>query len=38
MILGDVWEELVYVEGLVKLRDIRNIDDFAFKNKNLKGC
>ena len=27
MNLGYIWEEIVFLEGLVKLREIRNIED-----------
>ena len=28
MNFGYIWEEIVFLEGLVKLREIRNIEDF----------
>ena len=28
MVLGDVWEEIVFLKGLVKFGEIRNIKDF----------
>ena len=27
MIFGYIWEEIVFLEGLVKLREMRNIED-----------
>ena len=27
--LGDVWEEIVFLKGLVKCREIRNIEDLC---------
>ena len=33
MIFGYIWEEIVFLEGLVKLREMRNIEDLVkFKN------
>ena len=37
MILGDFWEEIVFLEGIVKFGEIRNIEDFfklEFEVKN----
>ena len=27
--IGYIWEEIVFLEGLVKLREIRNIEDLV---------
>ena len=33
VIFGYIWEEIVFLEGLVKLREIRNIEDLVtFQN------
>ena len=29
VIFGYIWEEIVFLEGLVKLREIRNIEDLV---------
>ena len=29
VIFGYIWEEIVFIEGLVKLREIRNIEDLV---------
>ena len=29
MIFGYVWEEIIFLEGLVKLRELRNIEDLV---------
>ena len=29
MIFGYIWEEIVFLEGLAKLREIRNIEDLV---------
>ena len=29
VILGYIWEEIVFLEGLVKLREIRNIEELV---------
>ena len=29
VIFGYMWEEIVFLEGLVKLREIRNIEDLV---------
>ena len=33
VIFGYIWEEIVFLEGLVKLREIRNIEDFKISFK-----
>ena len=29
VIFGYIWDEIVFLEGLVKLREIRNIEDLV---------
>ena len=36
VIFGYVWEQIVFLNGFVKFREIRNIEDLVkFKNSNL---
>ena len=34
VIFGYIWEEIVFLEGLVKLREIRNIEDLVSERRS----